>query len=62
MRDALFWLATACPVCGARPPIKIPPSERVYARTLPPDQLRGTWRCSCGRILPITAAAYAKAA
>lgn len=40
MSEDLLRIGAACPSCGKRLKIRIPPEERDLARTLPPDRLR----------------------
>lgn len=51
-----------CERCHRFPPLRITPDARELARGVAPTVVLATWRCACGRVHPITAAAYVRAA
>lgn len=57
----LLRLAVKCD-CGRTPPIRISEYLRELAREVPDHIVMANWRCDCGRLIDLTAQAYARAA
>lgn len=65
MTPRLLMLDARCPVCGARPNIRIPDAERELASGQRPDHEKQTYQCHrkhCRTVYPITALAYQRSA
>ena len=61
---ALLRLAVRCPHCGLPPNVRVTPEAKEWVRQMEPDTILATIQCQgrCGRVYPVTAEAYQRAA